>query len=429
MNSVKIKNRLNTTSGMIAVTSLSNLIGSILNIVAGLIVAKLLLPEELGLFNSFSIFTGYIILLQIGIPSGLSRELPFFFGKGEIEKAHKFASTAQFFSLSISILILVISIVVAGYFYYLSSIDYAFGSIIIGITSFRAFYVTKYLKILYRSNTDFNKLATIDFIFAVISLLSVVFIWLYGFYGLGIRVFLTVLVELIISFYWRPIRIKPEWSLVRFKELFKIGGSMFFVSSIYGLWPTIQRTVILSLGGVKALGLFALAFIVQSMLGIVSSSISNISFPKMSYAYGKGASFKEILNIPLTFVLYAIVLHIIVAIIGWFLLPIVVEMFLPNYIEGTEAAQWMLIVSLVSVLVIFSNIYMVINRNTDRLKSNVLGMLVWFIAVYVQYKWYGFDLIIFPISLVIGYLSSFIIDGYFFNKYYINSLNNIKVKK
>ena len=250
-----IKKRLNSTSGMIAITSFSSIGSSILTITSGLLVAKLMLPEELGLFNSFSIFTSYIILSQMGIPNGLAREIPFLFGKKEKTKAHQLAAVAQYFSLVLGISMLIIGFVISFYFLTKLNYEYALGSVIIGITSFQTFYITKYLKVLYRSNADFNKLAVINISISVISLISVLFVWKYGFYGLGIRVIAIAMADLFLSYFWRPIRVVPRWSYVNFKELFVVGAPIFFVSSVYGLWPTIQRTVILILGGSKALGL------------------------------------------------------------------------------------------------------------------------------------------------------------------------------
>ena len=413
-----IKKRLNSTSGMIAITSFSSIGSSILTITSGLLVAKLMLPEELGLFNSFSIFTSYIILSQMGIPNGLAREIPFLFGKKEKTKAHQLAAVAQYFSLVLGISMLIIGFVISFYFLTKLNYEYALGSVIIGITSFQTFYITKYLKVLYRSNADFNKLAVINISISVISLISVLFVWKYGFYGLGIRVIAIAMADLFLSYFWRPIRVVPRWSYVNFKELFVVGAPIFFVSSVYGLWPTIQRTVILILGGAKALGLFALAIIVQNMLSLINSSISGVTFPKMSYVFGEGAKFKELIKIPAKFAVVSFVLFVVIAIVGWFLLPIVIHWLLPNYAEGIYAAQWMLIVALVSVFGVFSSVYVVIRRNMDRLKAYSSGVVVWAFFVYLQYSLYGFDLVIFPKAMVMGYMATALVDAYFYFKYY-----------
>ncbi len=402
---------------MVAITSFSNVIVSGLNLIGGLLVAKLLLPEDLGLFNSFSIFTSYIILAQIGIPSGLSRELPFLYGKKEIDKAHGYSSAALSFSLLVGSVIVMLCLATGFYFLTQANYEYALGGLIVAITTFQAFYVTKYLKVLYRSNTEFNKLALINIIVAIVSISTVIFVYLYGFYGLGIRVFFIALFDLVLSFFWRPIKVGPKWSFANLKELFNIGAPIYFVSSVYSLWPTVQRTVILSLGGAKALGLYALANIIQNMLNTINNAISTVSFPKMSYAYGKGARFIDLMRIPMQFIKYSVAIYLLIAIVGWYLLPIIVEQVLPEYVDGIEAAQWMLIAALISVFSIFSNIYMVIKKNGDRLKAYIWGITAWGISVLVFLKHYEFDLVIFPKSLIIGYAVTYLADYYFYNKY------------
>lgn len=414
----KIKSAIGSTTGMVAITSFSNIFVSLFNIIGGLIVAKLLLPEELGLFNSFSIFTSYIILMQMGIPSGLSREIPFNFGKGYIEKANQFAATSSFFLIFMSVGIALICCSVAIYYLVNKNYNYAFGSVIVAITCFQTLYVTQYLKVLYKTNKEFNLLALINIIVSLVSLFSIFFVWKLGFYGLGIRVFFTALINFLLSYKWRPIKVKPKWSTNHFKELFYVGAPIFFVANIYGLWPTIQRTVILSIGGTKMLGLYALASIIQNMLNIVNRSISSVAFPKMTYEYGKGKNFLTVMKIPLKFVKFSLIFFLIMIPIGWYILPIIVDSFLPNYVGGVKAAQWMLIVAFISIFAVFSNIYMVMKKNMDRLKAYIIGMFVWGISVYFMNQFHGFKLENFSIALLLGYTATYIVDFYFYKMYY-----------
>ena len=304
------------------------------------------------------------------------------------------------------------------FFFVQGNLKLTAGAFVIGITAFQALFVTKYLKVLFRSNADFNKLAFIDVVVAVTSFISIWFVWKYGFYGLCIRAIIVALVDSTLTFFWRPIRVYPKWSTKRFIELFKIGMPIYSVASVYGLWPVFQRTVILFLGGTKALGLFTLAIIIDGTLKTVSNSISSITFPKMSYAYGQGAGFKELMNIPLKFVGINLGLNTLVLAVGWFLLPIAVAYILPNYVDGVEAAQWMFIVSLLGILSIFSNVYMVIKRNFDRLKAYIVGIVVWALVVLYYHLTIPFDLVIFPKALIAGYIATFIVDAFFYYKYY-----------
>ena len=402
-----------SSSSAAAQLTLANLVKSSVGIVSGILIAKWLLPEQLGEFNALSIFTSYIILAQVGIPSGLSRDLPFLFGKKDNVEAEKLASTARFFLFRLSLLVMIISVIFSAYFLRENNINYALGSIVVGATSFQNLYVTKYLKVLYRTNSHFTKLALITLLNTGVTAASIIIVYYYSFYGLCLRAILIAIVDSYTTNKWKPLKVKAQWSQERFKALIKTGLPMYSVSNIYGLWPTVQRTLILTQLGTTALGLYALANIVQNFLNTYSGAVSSVAFPKMSSAYGSGMSILNLLKIPLKLVLLVLGINLLILLIGWNLLPTLVESFLPNYSQGVEAAQWMLFVSLIGSLLIFSNVYMVIKKNQMRLISYLLGIMTWFL--YIQFSSISevTDIVVFSQALFVGYctiaLSDFII--------------------
>ncbi|MEO7487471.1 MAG: hypothetical protein ABIU77_10235, partial [Ferruginibacter sp.] len=190
----------NGTGRMVAFMSFSSLLANVLTIVSGLLVARWLLPEELGLFTSFNVITSYIILVQLGIPSGLSRQLPFYMGSKEETKANQTVAVANHWGLVTGIACFIISLFVVVYFIVIKNYFFAAGTFVIGISAFQGLYVTKYLKILYRSNNDFNKLSLIDIIGALVTFAGIFFVWKYKFYGLCIRAVISILVDLLLTY-------------------------------------------------------------------------------------------------------------------------------------------------------------------------------------------------------------------------------------
>jgi O-antigen/teichoic acid export membrane protein len=381
----------------------ANLFKSLVAIVSGILTAKWILPEQLGEFNMLSIFTSYIIISQIGIPSGLSRELPYLYGKKQDVEAEHLAATSKYFMLRLSQLVLMLSLIATVYFLYINKTNFAVGSIVIGFTSFQGLYVSKYLKVLYRSNAHFKKLAKITLINAYILAASIVFVYYYSFYGLCIRAILIAVVDAFITDRWKPLDVKGEWNKNDFVKLLKIGLPIYSVANIYGLWPTVQRTFILTQLGTTALGLYAIANIVQNLLNTLSSAAGSVVFPKMSSAYGAGASILELLKIPMKLVLVVLSINLFILLIGWNFLPDVIHTFLPNYTEGLDAAKWMLVVAVVNSLLIFSNLYMVVKKNQLRLISYLLGMLVWFLFILNSEVSDITDLVVYSKALLLGF--------------------------
>lgn len=422
----KLKEKFHSGGGKtIALVSGTNLINSIVAIVSGLVIARWMLPEELGVFNALSIFTSYIILIQLGIPSGMSRDLPYYFGQGNTNHATDLAATAKFFMMGLALISFTVCLLLAIYFVCIENYKYAAGAFVVGVTSAQALYVTKYLKLLYRTNNHFNLLSKIDLINTVVNLVSIVLVYNFLFYGLCLRAILLALVEWYFVEKWKPLNAQTTFDRTHFKNLLKVGMPIYFVANVYGLWPTFQRTLILSLLGAKGLGLYALANIVQGMLGTFNNAIASVSFPKMSLAYGQGASIKTLLKIPLSYFFISVGIYSFILLVGWPLFPYVVKWVLPNYEQGIEAAQWMFPVALVSSFGIFANLYMVIKKNHHRLISYTMGILVWFGFISLHSINAIADLVVFSQALLLGMIVIVVIDGFFFFSYLSKEKNEM----
>lgn len=407
-----------STNFMILFLSFSNLVNSALTIVSGLLVALWVLPEELGSFNAFNIISGYIVLVQLGIPSALGRELPFHLGKGDREEAYKYASVGQYWQKLLGLLALLTGVFVAIVAFILDERELAAGSLTVGVVTWQVLYVTKYLKVLYRTNQDFNRLSQIKLINALFAFASIVFVWLYGFYGLCIRAILSAVVDWVFTYKWRPIRAKATWSLQHFKTLMHTGLPMFGVANIYGLWPLVQRTVVLSLGGTEALGLFALSVMTENSMVTISSSINSVIYPRMATLWGEGASVGEIMHSVYKPIFMSIILLLVTVPFGWWLLPLFVDYFLPNYKGGIGAAQWMLLVGAIEPSTAVSNIYNVMRNQRDRLIVYLAGVCLWAFTVYGLYLVYGFSLVIFPVGMLVAFVTMIFLNLIHIRRYW-----------
>lgn len=74
--------KLSQTNSMIFFMGASQMFANILRILGGIIIVKLLMPEQLGMFNGFALILGYLPILQVGVANGLNRELPYYLEKG-----------------------------------------------------------------------------------------------------------------------------------------------------------------------------------------------------------------------------------------------------------------------------------------------------------------------------------------------------------
>jgi len=406
-----------STSSMILYLGSAQMFSNAVRIISGLLVAKFVLPHVLGTFNGFALIISYLPLLQFGIMNGLNRDLPYFLGKGEVAKAKEYASVSQFWELSLSILVFIILTLLAVYYLFESNYLFAAGFFTYALASVHHYYGLNYLQVLFRTNQDFNKLSSITVIISIISLLSVLLVWKWNFYGLCLRSVITVLVELILLWKWKPLSVKPIFNFQILKEVNKVGLPIFIVGIIFLMWGTFQNTLVLKLGGAEQYGFFALALMIESSLGVVALSVSQVIYPKMAFEYGAGKKVKDLLKLSIKPILAIFVLLIPSIIIAWIFLPYFVNWLLPNYIGGVEAARWTLLLLLVSIWAVNNNIFNVLQKQRDLLTSIIIGMIIFAVALYILQYLRGFSLVNFPQAMLIGKLSQLIISYLFIGKY------------
>lgn len=407
LNSVigKLNRFKGTSNFMILFLSFSNLLSNGMNIISGLLVARWVLPETLGAFNTFTLIAGYLVYLQLGVNMSFGREFPLNIGKGNNLLASQYAAGSQFWALLLSGTVAFFSIV--GIFFHLLKGNYeaSLGFLIIAVSSFESFYLTQYLKVLYRSNRDFNKLSIINLCGAFALLVSVVFVYYWGFYGLCLRVLFGTMIQFLLAYKWRPTRVKPSFDKVVLKHLLRVGVPMFLVSTVITLWPLLQRTITLQFGGTTYLGLFAIPAVVLGSMATLSSAVSSVIYPTMSIAWGNGETVRQLFQKSLRPLAINSIIFTVAIPLGWIFLPQLIEVVMPNYTAATEASRWMLIVGLVSSFNVWIDIYNVVNRQFYKLAAVCCGIIAWYIAFIILYNAGGFKLEILPQSVLFGYLA------------------------
>lgn len=416
----KLKNKINfqSTASMIVGLSGAQLYGNAIRLVSGFIIAKLLLPEMLGVFNGFALILGYLIVAQLGIMNALNRELPYLIGKGQRDTALKYASTAQWWEIFLSIISFVVLFSISIYYFYNKNYIYAAGLITFAIAAVYQFYGVNYLQILYRTNGDFNKLSLNSIIVSSVGLIGVLFVWKWAFWGLCLRYIINNLVELLLLWKWKPITVKPIFDKLIFKQLMQIGLPIFFVGIIFSLWGTLHDTLLLKIGGTKNLGIYALTTMILGSLSIVTNTINQVIYPKLSLLYGQGKTTLELYKIPFAPLKVYLLLIIPIVVVLYFVIPYLVHSLLPQYNEGINVAQWSLLLLIINGFSVYNLMFNVIKRQKDYFVSIAVGIIVFVVFLLLLNMNWGFKLIYFPIAMIAGRIIQLVI-AYLFLKSYL----------
>jgi O-antigen/teichoic acid export membrane protein len=331
----------------------SSVLTSMSQLVAGFVVIKWITPEELGLWQSVRLAQVYAFILLLGINNGLGRELPFFLGKGEDSFANRLAGTAFFCVTLANILVLACGLVCAIVFaQHGAHLVCAIAAITIQIML--AFY-QQIFQLTFRSTDSFKKLANIQVTEAILSMVTVPLVYFFGYYGMLGRAVLIAGLICSLMYVYRPMRVKIRMDWRALKLLLKTGLPIFGLDYVKNSCATLDRVVLLDIGGVKSVGIYALAGIVTQTLGALPGALGSYTYPRMSYKYGQNGNGPELWRFCIKFVLVSVGFTAVAGICAWLVLPYFVHSFAPKYLEGLRAAQIVLIGGVVGGTVIIAD--------------------------------------------------------------------------
>ncbi|MFZ5516788.1 MAG: lipopolysaccharide biosynthesis protein [Candidatus Zhuqueibacterota bacterium] len=329
----------------VSIFSISSIILNFSNLISGFLVYKWIDPYFMGIWQSMVLLQTYSSFARFGVINGMNRELPFSLGQGDVEKSRKYAETALYYNLLNTIIFTIVFI--SAFSFFKIRDDWYLPLLTIATIILVAFY-DSYLLGTFRANADFDKLSIIQFINAFIKLVSLVFVFFYGFDGFCIREIITIVVLTAITHFLRPIKVKPKFDLHIIKILLKTGFPIFLGSYFFNSALTIPRLVILKFGSIESLGFYSPVVTLINALMILPNSIATYYYPKFAFHLGvtnkKVSLWRKSKLIHISLVLIGLP----VLIFGWFSFPIIVRTFIPRYIESIFLLKIGLIIGLFS---------------------------------------------------------------------------------
>jgi O-antigen/teichoic acid export membrane protein len=380
-----------------------NALSTAINMVGGILMARMVVPSVLGLFSGIGLVLGYAPFFQIGIANGLNRELPYYIGKGDRNRAYELAAAAQAWLIAIGSLASIALLIVALYHLIQGNLWMAAGWGAYAILVFLFFYSNNYLQITYRTAHDFARLSMINVIQAVIGLVLLVLVWALDFYGLCLRAVFTAIIAASLFYQWQPVRVRPRWNFQHLKHLFVIGGPIYVVGHVYAGWFVIDRTLVLAYTGIHGMGLYSMVGMTSGVMGMLPVAFSQVIYPRMAEHYGRGASMGDLCRMTIKPMLLSAVCMAVLAAIAWWLVEPVTRLLVPKYIEAVPAMQWALFQPVIMCIAPINNVFNVIRKQKLYLAAILSGMAVYGVTLMWLIRG-GVSLVAFPQAMLIGYM-------------------------
>lgn len=398
--------------------SSSAYIAQILGILSNIVVARLLGPENFGIWNIVMLVLTYGTYSELGVLSAMGRDLSISLGQGDQEKASIINTSARYTTI-LSATLVGIGIFIFTYFKNFSP------SLTMGLRAASVILILQqiytYHRIFLRSYNCFKELSQQQIYFSFLTaILSISLVLICGFSGRLWGGILAHILILIYALYRNP---WVKTSKFKFKECFtlmRIGIPIIISGVIITMLTSIDRLMIATFLDEKKLGYMSLSIMIVSIISVIPSMASQVLLPKFNYIYGSSGKSIEILK-SYVFKTSKILSLIMPLVIGplFIILPTIVSIFLKDYIEGITAARIVMVGFYFYGILGLTDSLLV---TTGKLKLyGILGMLVLIINIALDLIFiklgYGIEGVAFGGTMITYFIYSTILIGYAVSKF------------
>lgn len=306
-----------------------------------LLVARWVGPDEFGIWNALNLLLLYGVIVTLGVPNGMNRDVPIYMGRQDPEIAESLIHSSFWFTLLVTVgggslltLISFTSLVEPGFQTSLRWMGLLFAS----------WMMYQFFQLRLKCLIRFHLMSMQQFAFAILLpllALPLAYIWHVPGYVVGqavTAVLLCVLIASITSF--RP-SLSLNWSTVQ--PLIKVGFPIMLAGLLYSVLTTVDRWIVLKFLGVSQLGHYTLAILCVSVLSLFPAIIGQQMYPRMAFRYGETGNKKSLGPMIIRQTWLAIVVTVPIILLTFVFLPWLVEYILPEYKQGVLPAQILLI--------------------------------------------------------------------------------------
>jgi O-antigen/teichoic acid export membrane protein len=318
---------------------------SIAQLLSSVVIIKFVDPSELGVWNSVKLLTAYSFVILFGINNGLNRELPYTLGQNNAELARKRAGVALYYNVLASVFL-----VAAGLGAILLLANRVEYNLLLALAVILPYitinHYNNYLTVTYRSKDSFNVLSCIKFAESILMLATVLLVVQFGYGGMLVRSLAVLLVITLVMHIYRPIRVRPEWDKTECVTLLKTGIPIFAIDYIKNICDTLAPIFVLKYGGFGMVGLFSLGSMAFACITVIPSSITQYTYPKYSFAFGRHGNPKDLWRIGMRSMLLCFAMLVPTVLLSLICIAPLVQKYFPNYSGGIPAARIFILAAL-----------------------------------------------------------------------------------
>ncbi len=338
---------------------------------------KFLGPYQMGIWSLLKVLQGYLSYLQLGVESAAVYRIPFYRGKGDTFSETETRNTAFTFMFMASLLsaigLAVAAIVLRSHYS---------TEVIVGLLALALYMILQRLYSLYivtlRAYRNFSILTKSLLFDAIVNLILVLLLVSeFKIYGLYITISILAILNTLFVSRLSGYKLEFKFAFRRFKELMGYGFPLLISGFLSEILATIDNVMIGAMLGVVFVGYYSIALMMKGCIYGLSNNLGIVTIPHMQEVYGKTGKVDDIKK----FVTYSAesISYILTPLLGlvYFIVPFLVEKFLPKYVLGIPALQTLLLSTLfISCSTQTGQFLVTINRQLGLIVINIIAIVL-----------------------------------------------------
>lgn len=360
--------------------SITSITTQFVRLFTGIFNARLLTPYLYATNTSVSTFVRYLTYSHLGAQNGLNRQLPIEIGKNDQEKFKLYLDSTFSFLILINVIILFCFMILktSGYSYY-DIIPNSYFLDIYLLTSASLFYQFFYSYLV--STSQFKLISELRMKFDITgSILSVGAVYFFSLHGLFITQVIILFTQIVIIIIKVEYNVKFRFSLKHQYELIKVGAFILFASLGVYFFSTLDFIYVSSLFSKKNVGLYGFAITLVGFFKIYATSLSDILAPKIGKHFGENKEQTSSLAVFVTdYVFLFIIIIFLFGAIFFFMVPLIVKFFLPDYLGSINIFQNLILAAIAMMVYIpAGHVITVLNK-----LKNFIILIIFFALVFI----------------------------------------------
>ena len=319
------------------------IVAQVITLVSSLLVRRFLGPVQQGVWSLLQVVILYVSWTNFGATEVISRDIPFYRGRNELDKVETTKNSIFCFSMLTSLLVFIGIIAFAWSYRSHLKEEMFYGLFFVALLLTLQRYSTLQICFL-RGEKNFSLASRQSVYSSIVNAVLVAFLsYRYQIYGFMLAMCISYCFDIlfVMKQYKFNFRLYFDWKIIW--EAIKFGFPLHMAGFATGIFLSSDRIMIAKFLSFKELGLYSIAPMVFTYLRNFSGPVCVVLLPNLHERFGETGDLRQLKGYMTkagTFFSNAMPLLISAT---WFVVPYLVARVIPDYAEGTSALRCLIL--------------------------------------------------------------------------------------